>query len=233
MAENNIILLENASIAHDDKTILSNINIRIEYGEFVYFIGKVGSGKSSILKTFYAEIPLREGKGQILNYDIIKIKSKKIPNLRRNIGMVFQDFQLLNDRSVFENLLFVLKATGWKKKKDMDDRINQVLSEVDMLDKKHEMPHKLSGGEQQSVSIARANLNNPPLIFADEPTGNLDPASAEKIMQLLTALNEKGKTIIMVTHNYNLLKKHPARTFEFINGTVVEKQNDEAFSLDI
>lgn len=233
MAQNNVILLENASVSHDDNTILSGINIRIEKGEFVYLIGKVGSGKSSILKTLYAEIPFREGRGQVLEFDIKSIKAKKIPYLRRNIGMVFQDFQLLTDRSVFENLLFVLKATGWKKKKEMDDRINQVLSEVDMLDKKHEMPHKLSGGEQQSVSIARANLNNPPLIFADEPTGNLDPSSAEKIMHLLKALNEKGKTIVMVTHNYSLLKKYPARTFEFINGTVVEKQNDEAFSLDI
>jgi cell division transport system ATP-binding protein len=233
MAQNNVILLDNASVSHDENTILSGINIRIEKGEFVYFIGKVGSGKSSVLKTLYAEIPFSEGRGQVLDFDLEQIKSKKIPYLRRNIGMVFQDFQLLHDRSVFENLLFVLKATGWKKKKEMDDRINQVLSDVDMLDKKHEMPHKLSGGEQQSISIARANLNNPPLIFADEPTGNLDPASAEKIMQLLKAMNEKGKTIVMVTHNYSLLKKYPARTFEFTNGTVVEKLKDEAFSLDI
>jgi cell division transport system ATP-binding protein len=225
MAENNVILLENASVAHDEKTILSGVNFRVEQGEFVYLIGEVGSGKSSLLKTLYAELPFREGRGQVLDVDIASVKTKKIPALRRNIGMVFQDFQLLNDRTVAENLMFVLKATGWKKKHEMDDRINQVLTEVNMLEKKYEMPHTLSGGEQQCVSIARANLNNPPLIFADEPTGNLDPASADRIMSLLHDLNKKEKTVVMVTHNYSLLKKFPARTFECKNGTLIEQLN--------
>ena len=232
MSENNIILLEDAVIAYDDKTILSGVNIRVEAGEFVYLIGTVGSGKSSLIKTLYAELSFVEGRGHILDTNLIDLKTKKIPLLRRKIGMVFQDFQLLSDRNVMDNLVFVLKATGWKKQKEIDDRINQVLGDVGMLDKKHEMPHTLSGGEQQCISIARANLNNPPLIFADEPTGNLDPASADNIMHLLRNLNKNGKTVLMVTHNYSLLKKFPARTFECKNGGVEELVSEQAFSID-
>lgn len=224
--ENNstyLIETENLNVYQEDKKVLENVNIKIELGEFAYFIGKVGSGKSSLLKTFYSELELKEGGAKVVGYDLKKIKNKNIPMLRRKIGMVFQDFELMADRTVFKNLEFVLKATNWKSKIDIETRINEVLESVGMLDKKNAMPTKLSGGEKQSVSIARALLNNPPLIFADEPTGNLDPESADSLMKILHQLPKQGKSVIMVTHNHAFLKKFPGRVFLFEDGKVTEQ----------
>lgn len=224
--ENNstyLIETENLNVYQEDKKVLENVNIKIELGEFAYFIGKVGSGKSSLLKTFYSELELKEGGAKVVGYDLKKIKNKNIPMLRRKIGMVFQDFELMADRTVFKNLEFVLKATNWKSKIDIETRINEVLESVGMLDKKNAMPTKLSGGEKQSVSIARALLNNPPIIFADEPTGNLDPESANSLMEILHQLPKQGKSVIMVTHNHAFLKKYPGRVFLFEDGKVTEQ----------
>ncbi|MCK9254507.1 MAG: ATP-binding cassette domain-containing protein [Bacteroidales bacterium] len=224
--ENNstyLIETENLNVYQEDKKVLENVNIKIELGEFAYFIGKVGSGKSSLLKTFYSELELKEGGAKVVGYDLKKIKNKNIPMLRRKIGMVFQDFELMADRTVFKNLEFVLKATNWKSKIDIETRINEVLESVGMLDKKYAMPTKLSGGEKQSVSIARALLNNPPIIFADEPTGNLDPESANSLMEILHQLPKQGKSVIMVTHNHAFLKKFPGRVFLFENEAVIEQ----------
>ncbi|NLB86048.1 MAG: ATP-binding cassette domain-containing protein [Bacteroidales bacterium] len=224
--ENNstyLIETENLNVYQEDKKVLENVNIKIELGEFAYFIGKVGSGKSSLLKTFYSELELKEGGAKVVGYDLKKIKNKNIPMLRRKIGMVFQDFELMADRTVFKNLEFVLKATNWKSKIDIETRINEVLESVGMLDKKNAMPTKLSGGEKQSVSIARALLNNPPIIFADEPTGNLDPESANSLMEILHQLPKQGKSVIMVTHNHAFLKKYPGRVFLFENEAVIEQ----------
>ena len=218
----NIISFKNASIAREDTVVLSNINFDIQKGEFIYMIGEVGSGKSSIIKTLSAELPLLQGKVKINAFKLDKIKAKDIPKLRRSIGIVFQDFQLLSDRNIYENLKFVLKATGWKKKADIDQRINEVMQEVDLHDKLLKMPQQISGGEQQRVVIARALLNKPDIILADEPTGNLDPASADLIMKIMVELSEKGRTIVMATHNYNLLKKYPARVIKCERGQVFE-----------
>ncbi|MDE6458724.1 MAG: ATP-binding cassette domain-containing protein, partial [Muribaculum sp.] len=176
-----VIDYKNVEILRKEHVVLKNVNLEVEEGEFIYIIGKVGSGKSSLLKSMYAEIPVETGEARVLDYEISTIKRKKIPFLRREIGIVFQDFQLLTDRTVYENLLFVLQATGWKNKSDMDDRIEEVLKEVGMITKSYKMPHELSGGEQQRIVIARALLNRPRLILADEPTGNLDPATGEQI----------------------------------------------------
>ncbi|MCA1745526.1 MAG: ATP-binding cassette domain-containing protein [Bacteroidales bacterium] len=199
--EGHIVALDNALIRQEEHIILRDVHLAIKPGEFLYMIGRVGSGKSSLLKTLYGEIPLREGTGSVVGYDLLKIKSKHIPWLRRRMGIIFQDFQLLIDRNVYDNLLFVLKATGWKNQVEMDHRIREVLSEVDMVHKGYKMPHQLSGGEQQRVAIARALLNKPDLILADEPTGNLDPDTSDELMKLLHQICKDGKTVIMATHN--------------------------------
>jgi cell division transport system ATP-binding protein len=227
-----VISFNNASIAREDVVVLNSVSFNIEAGEFVYLIGQVGSGKSSIIKTLTAEIPLLQGDATINNFSLKKIKTSKVPLLRRSLGVVFQDFQLLNDRTIYENLRFVLKATGWKKKADIDSRINEVMHEVNLQDKLLKMPQQLSGGEQQRIVIARALLNDPEVILADEPTGNLDPASSDMIMQILVKLSEKGRTIVMATHNYNLLKKYPARVLQCENGDVKEI-HEEAIELNL
>lgn len=231
MDENLHIQLRDVSIAHDDIPVLGNVNLNIKPSEFIYIIGRVGSGKSSLLRALYADIPLLSGVANVMEYEMSSIKNTEIPFLRRKIGMIFQDFQLLSDRNVKSNLLFVLKATGWKNSEEMEQRITEVLKQVDMTDKIEKKPFELSGGEQQRVAIARAILNNPPIIFADEPTGNLDPESADSIMNILLELNRSGKTIVMVTHNYTILKKYPSRTILCENEMIREMPQNEAFDL--
>ena len=226
MSLDTVIELKEASIFQKDNLVLSDVNFEVNKGEFVYLIGKTGSGKSSLLKTFYAELPLKTGQGKIVNYNLQNIKRKEIPYLRRKVGIVFQDFQLLVDRTVYDNLAFVLKATGWKNKKIINLRISEVLEKVDLSYKDYKMPHQLSGGEQQRVVIARALLNNPDIILADEPTGNLDPETSEGIMQLLFKISESGRTVVMATHDYNMLKKFSARTFRCEAGKLVENANE-------
>lgn len=206
-----VIDYKNVEILRKEHVVLKNVNLEVEEGEFLYIIGKVGSGKSSLLKSMYAEIPVETGEAHVLDYEISAIKRKKIPMLRREIGIVFQDFQLLTDRTVYENLLFVLQATGWKNKSDMDDRIEEVLKEVGMITKSYKMPHELSGGEQQRIVIARALLNRPRLILADEPTGNLDPATGEQIVRYLHRIASEGTAVIMATHNLSLLDTFPGK----------------------
>lgn len=207
-----LIDLQDVDIMNDDNLILSDVTLKVERGEFVYLVGKVGSGKSSIIKTIIAELPVKKGKARVGDYTLNKIKNKHIPYLRRKIGVVFQDFQLLMDRSVEENLLFVLQATGWKKLKEMKGRVTQMLQMVGMETKAHKMPHQLSGGEQQRVAIARALLNNPVIILADEPTGNLDSETATDIMDLLMRIHKEYQpAVLMVTHNRELFKKYPGR----------------------
>lgn len=206
-----VIDYKNVEILRKEHVVLKNVNLEVEEGEFIYIIGKVGSGKSSLLKSMYAEIPVETGEAHVLDYEISTIKRKKIPLLRREIGIVFQDFQLLTDRTVYENLLFVLQATGWKNKSDMDDRIEEVLKEVGMITKSYKMPHELSGGEQQRIVIARALLNRPRLILADEPTGNLDPATGEQIVRYLHDIAKEGTAVIMATHNLSLLDTFPGK----------------------
>lgn len=206
-----VIDYKNVEILRKEHVVLKNVNLEVEEGEFIYIIGKVGSGKSSLLKSMYAEIPVETGEARVLDYEISTIKRKKIPFLRREIGIVFQDFQLLTDRTVYENLLFVLQATGWKNKSDMDDRIEEVLKEVGMITKSYKMPHELSGGEQQRIVIARALLNRPRLILADEPTGNLDPATGEQIVRYLHGIAAEGTAVIMATHNLSLLDTFPGK----------------------
>lgn len=217
-----IINLNKISVFHLNNLVLSNINIKIHEGEFVYLIGKTGSGKSSLLKMLYADLPLREGEAKIAGYDLKTIKHKEIPLLRRKIGIVFQDFQLLIDRSVNENLLFVMKATGWKNMNEMQSRLQDVLSKVGLGTKGFKMPHQLSGGEQQRVVIARALINNPDIILADEPTGNLDPETSEEIIQLLLDISKSGKAVLTATHDYSLFTRFPARTLKCENGDILE-----------
>ena len=209
-----ILSLKNVSIYQENKVIISNINLEVKSGEFIYIIGKTGSGKSSFLKTLYADLPLTEGEGQIVDFNLVDLKENNIPFLRRKIGIVFQDFKLLPDRSIKENMLFVLKATGWTDVLAMDDKIDEVLTKVDMQTLSSKMPHQLSGGEQQRVAIARALLNDPELILADEPTGNLDPHTSVEVMELMRKINANGKTIIMATHDYALLMKFPSKTLK-------------------
>lgn len=228
MALDTIIEFENANIFQKDNLILKNVNLAISKGEFVYFIGKVGSGKTSLIKTINAEIPLMEGEAKVANFDLTKLKTKQTPLLRRKLGIVFQDFKLLTDRTVFDNLLFVLKATGWKNKSNINDRIAEVLDRVELSYKGYKMPHQLSGGEQQRVVIARALLNDPEIILADEPTGNLDPETSENLMKLFLEISNNGRAVVMATHDYNMVKKFPARTIKFENGKVIEQdQNKE------
>lgn len=218
--EQSILELSNADIYQGNHLVLKDINISLKKGDFVYLIGSTGSGKSSLLKTLYADIPLLKGEGQIVNYDLRKIEDKEIPYLRRKLGVVFQDFQLLMDRTVFDNLNFVLQATGQLESKENSKKIQNVLSRVGMATKEHKMPYQLSGGEQQRIAIARSLLNNPPLILADEPTGNLDPHTSEEIMHLLEEISSSGQTILMATHDYALLLKFPHATWKCSNGSI-------------
>lgn len=211
MPEENIIQLINADIIQRDHVVLTDINLEIKPGEFVYLIGKVGTGKSSLIKTLNAELPLEKGEGKVAGFDLANLKIKEIPLLRRKLGVVFQDFRLLSDRNVFDNLAFVLRATDWKDEKEIADRVNEVLDMVSMLHKTQSMPHQLSGGEQQRVTIARALLNDPEIILADEPTGNLDPQTSIDLIQIFKSLNEQGKTVVFATHDYPLIKRFPAR----------------------
>jgi cell division transport system ATP-binding protein len=211
MEGKSLIKYKNVDIYQDVQLVLHNINVDINAGEFIYLVGKVGSGKSTLLKSFYAELPIASGEAKILDFDLTKIKRKEIPLLRRKLGIVFQDFQLLTDRSVCANLEFVLRATGWKQKDLIENRIKDVLQHVGMSTKGYKMPHELSGGEQQRIVIARALLNSPEIILADEPTGNLDPQTGEQIMQLLHDIKEFGTTVVMATHNMGWIENYPGR----------------------
>ncbi|MEN9322867.1 MAG: hypothetical protein RL699_647 [Bacteroidota bacterium] len=211
---NSVLSLQDVTIYQEQKVILSEVNLTVNHGEFIYIIGKTGSGKSSLMKTLYADLPLTEGQGSIVSYDLRNIKEDDIPFLRRKIGIVFQDFKLLPDRSIKENMLFVLKATGWTIEAEMLDKIDEVLDKVDLKSIANKMPHQLSGGEQQRVAIARALLNDPELILADEPTGNLDPQTSVEVLEVLRKINANGKTIIMATHDYALLMKFPSKTLK-------------------
>jgi len=217
------ISLTNASIYQENSLILSRVNLEVRKGEFIYLMGKTGSGKSSLLETIYAELPLIEGEGRVVEFDLRKLKKKQIPLLRRKLGIVFQDFQLLIDRSIKDNLMFVLKATGWEDKEKMLERVNDVLDKVGLQTKGFKMPHELSGGEQQRVSIARAMLNDPEIILADEPTGNLDPETSEDIIKLLIDISRTGRSIIFATHNILLVQRFPARTLRCEKGEVIEE----------
>lgn len=217
-----VISIKNGSVFQHENLILSNINLEVERGEFVYLIGKSGSGKSTLLKTLYADLPATEGSFHIAGYNLNNIKRKEIPFLRRKIGIVFQDFQLLYDRNIEQNLSFVLKATGWDDENSITERINDVLQLIGLQSKTKSMPHQLSGGEQQGIAIARAFLNNPDVILADEPTGNLDPETTNDIMKILMRIREQKTTILMATHNYNLILKYPSRVISCSNGTISE-----------
>lgn len=220
-----IIKASNAVIRQQKVTILKEVNLEIQSGEFVYIIGKVGSGKSSFLKTLYAELPLEYGSLEVAGFQLKKIKKSHIPLLRRKCGIVFQDFRLLTDRNVNDNLEFVLKATGWGNKKAIRERIDTVLEKVEMPEKKWKMPHELSGGEQQRIVLARALLNAPPIILADEPTGNIDPETSYRLVELLKDFSENGKTVIIATHQYDLIEKFPGRVFRCENGHLTEDMN--------
>ena len=216
-----LIEYQAVNIYQDDVTVLQGVDFHVEESEFIYIIGPVGSGKSSLLKTFYCELDLFEGeKAEVLGRDMLKIKRREIPALRKEMGIIFQDFQLLHDRSVFKNLRFVLKATGWKDKKAMEERIDDVLDAVGMKDKKDKMPFELSGGEQQRIAIARAILNKPRIIIADEPTGNLDPQTADNIVSLLKQISLTGTAVVMSTHNIPMLDKYPGIVYECNDGTI-------------
>lgn len=218
----NLIDYKDVEIHQLDQIVLSHVDLQVGKGEFVYFLGKVGSGKSSLMKTLYAELPIYNGNAQVLDYDMRTIKRKQIPFLRRKVGVVFQDFQLLIDRSIKDNLMFVLKATGWKDKHTMEQHIDDVLAQVGMENKAYKMPHQLSGGEQQRIVIARALLNSPDIILADEPTGNLDAETGQGIMELLQAIRMSGTTIIMSTHNKTWVEQYPGRNIYFEGGTIRE-----------
>lgn len=226
MTNEPIINLDNISVFQKKILILSRVSLQIFPGEFVYIIGKTGTGKSSLLKTLYSEIPLIVGEATVAGYDLKKIKTKEVPFLRRKLGIVFQDFQLLIDRTVNENLIFVLKATGWKNNVEIQDRIQKVLQKVGLPTKGFKMPHQLSGGEQQRVAIARALLNDPEIILADEPTGNLDPESSHGLMKLLFEISESGRAVLMATHNYSLIQKFPAKIIKCEDGNIVFSGNE-------
>jgi cell division transport system ATP-binding protein len=217
-----VLSLKNVTIYQDKNPVLNDVNIEVNHGEFIYLIGRTGSGKSSFLKTLYADLALSNGEGKVVDYDLATLKENDIPYLRRKLGVVFQDFKLLPDRSVKDNLLFVLKATGWSEQEEMDVKIEEVLDKVGMKGFASKMPHQLSGGEQQRVGIARALLNDPELILADEPTGNLDPQTSIEVMEVLRKINANGKTILMATHDYALVLKYPSKTLKFEEGKMFE-----------
>lgn len=218
-----IVSLKNVQIYQGNSLILSDVNIEVEKGEFVYLVGKTGTGKSSLLKTLYGDLDLKGGEGKVADHDLSDMNWKKLPFLRRNLGVVFQDFQLLTDRNVNENLHFVLRATGWKDKKLMEDKIEDVLSKVGLKTKGFKMPFELSGGEQQRVGIARALLNSPRLLLADEPTGNLDPETSDEVMKVILSISKDyGTAIIMATHDYRVIQKFPGRTIKTENGKVID-----------
>lgn len=233
--EQKAVLIEykNVDIYQETQRVLHNVNLEIEEGDFVYITGKVGSGKSTLLKTMYGELPISEGQATVMNYDMRKLKRKKLPELRRKLGVIFQDFQLLTDRSVKENLKFVLKATGWKNRVDIDNRIQEVLDLVGMSTKGYKFPSELSGGEQQRIAIARAILNKPKLLLADEPTGNLDSETGRKIAELLREICRNGSTVIIITHNLNLLKEYPGRVLHCKDHTLTEITANEAVKTEI
>ena len=222
MMKSEIIVFNEVSLKISETNIIENLNFSISSGHFTYLIGKTGSGKSSILRSIYCDIPIQSGSCVIDRIEINKIKKNQIPFLRRKIGIIFQDFKLLSDRSVHKNLEFVLKATEWKDKLKIDERINEVLNQVGMIDIKDRFPHQLSGGEQQRVSIARAILNKPDLILADEPTGNLDPATSKEIMNLLIDINNQGSTVLMATHDYDMISNFPKKTLRLEDGKLFE-----------
>ncbi|MAP80354.1 MAG: phosphonate ABC transporter ATP-binding protein [Aequorivita sp.] len=219
---NHVLQLKDAAIYQGDNLVLSNVSVSVEKGEFVYLIGKTGTGKSSFMKTLYGDLPLQEGEGDIVGYNLATLKEKDIPFLRRKLGVVFQDFKLLNDRTVSANLNFVLTATGWKDKAKMQAKIDEVLTKVDMKTKAFKYPYQLSGGEQQRIAIARALLNDPELILADEPTGNLDPQTSVEVMEVLREINKNGNTILMATHDYALLLKYPSKTLKCDENQIFE-----------
>ena len=219
---NNVLHLINASIFQEENLVLSDISLNINEGDFMYLIGKTGSGKSSLMKTLYGDLPLLKGEGSVVGYDLSKLKEKDIPFLRRKLGIVFQDFKLLNDRNIHDNLLFVLKATGWKDKDKIESKITEVLEKVGMKTKGFKMPFQISGGEQQRVAIARSLLNDPELILADEPTGNLDPKTSLDVMSVLEEINKNGKTILMATHDYALILKYPHKTIKCDGESIFE-----------
>ncbi|MDG2164915.1 MAG: ATP-binding cassette domain-containing protein [Flavobacteriales bacterium] len=216
-----IIRLKDAKIYQKDHLVLSKVSFELQSGDFIYLIGKTGTGKSSLLKTLYGDLLLQEGVGEVVGFDLTCLKEKEIPYLRRGIGVVFQDFQLLSDRTVNDNLSFVLKATGWVDTNKINSRVQEVLTQVGMGQKGYKMPHELSGGEQQRVSIARAILNEPELIIADEPTGNLDPETSREIMTLLKGIQEKGKAVFMATHDYSLIHDFPSKMIRCAEGTIL------------
>jgi cell division transport system ATP-binding protein len=227
-----IIELAGCNIWQQDHLVLTNVNLNVSKGEFIYLVGKVGSGKTSLIKTLNAQLPLKDGTGIVAGFNLSVIKNREIPYLRRKVGIVFQDFQLLIDRSVNDNLEFVLRATGWKESSEIDKRINEVLDKVGLNLKGYKMPHQLSGGEQQRVVIGRALLNEPEIVLADEPTGNLDPETSEGIVRLLKDISNTGRAVIIATHNYTIVKKFSARTIKFENGKISEVRDDEEIELE-
>lgn len=220
-----VIQLNNASISQSSGVVVSNLNLTVQRGEFVYLLGKTGSGKSSVMKCLYADVPLQSGSGHMAGFELHDLKQKDVPFLRRKLGIVFQDFQLLGDRSIFENLRFVMKATGWKEEEQIKKHINEVLEKVGLFGKGNKMPHEVSGGEQQRVAIARALINHPEIILADEPTGNLDPDTSAEIMKLLQDISKTGTAVLFATHDMLLYNKFPARTLTCANGVVTETRS--------
>lgn len=219
-----LIKYVDVDIYQQELLVLRKVDFEVHSGQYIYLLGKSGSGKSSLLKSMYCEVPIDEGTAGVLGYDLLKIKNRDVPLLRRKIGIVFQDFQLLTDRTVNENLEFVLKATGWKDKLAIEEQIKSVLQQVGMSNKGYKMPHQLSGGEQQRIVIARALLNSPEIILADEPTGNLDPQTASELIELLYSICQSGTTVVMATHNLNWIKTHPGRVFKCDNEQLIEQE---------
>ncbi len=223
MGLDTLIELHNISVFQRDLLVLKNVSLVVNKGEFVYFVGRTGSGKSSLMKILYADLPMTDGQATVVDFDLRKLKNKQVPKLRRRLGIVFQDFQLLMDRTIQDNLMFVMKATEWKDKRKMEQRLAEVLKKVGMETKGHKMPHQLSGGEQQRIVIARALINEPDIILADEPTGNLDPETSRGIMDLLQEIARSGRAVVMATHDYTLIKEFPGRVINFEDSVITEK----------